>query len=223
MNKIYETLSKINVNEKTERKNGLTYLSWAWAWAEVKKHFDKVTYEVTSFEGKPYLFDEDLGYMVETTVFIEDETISMMLPVMDNNNKAMTNKDYTITFASGKKMTVKKATMFDINTAIMRCLVKNLSMFGLGAYIYAGEDLPEFEKEEEKNKAEEEMKKSAEEAKKRKYIGDTLMEINGGDKDKCAIALKEITDKQLKFLEGEELQEVVEKVVAMKARLNCES
>ena len=139
---VFDTLSAINVNEKTEKKNGLTYLSWAWAWGIVKKTYPSASYEVTLWDGKPYLFDEDLGYLVQTTVSIDGEKIGMQLPVMDGANKAQKNVPYTYKTKFADK-TVEAATMFDINTAIMRCLTKNLAMFGLGHYIYAGEDLPE--------------------------------------------------------------------------------
>jgi hypothetical protein len=94
--------------------------------------------------------------MVMTEMTVDGITHEMWLPVMDNKNKAMKDVEYTT--KNGKyDVTVQPATMFDINTAIMRCLTKNISMFGLGLYIYAGEDLPE-ESEEQKKKAEEEQK-----------------------------------------------------------------
>ena len=139
---VFEILSKINCNEFVEKKNGLTYLSWAHAWAIVKKHYPNAKYTVREWNGKPYLFDEILGFLVETSVTIEDEILTMRLPVMDGANKAQMHVAYTYKTKFGEKP-VERATMFDINTAIMRCLVKNLAMFGLGLYIYAGEDLPE--------------------------------------------------------------------------------
>lgn len=148
MNKVFEKLNAINVNEHTEKKNNLTYLSWAWAWAEVKKQYPNAQYEIKMFEGKPFLYDESLGYMVMTTMTIEGLTHEMWLPVMDNTNKAMKDHEYTVE-GRYKEQVVKQATMFDINTAIMRCLTKNIAMFGLGLYIYAGEDLPEDERKEE--------------------------------------------------------------------------
>jgi hypothetical protein len=143
---IFEKLSAINVNDKVEKKNGLTYLSWAWAWSEVKKICPDATYQVLSDPrtDKPYFYDENLGYLVMTQVTIEDETLEMWLPVMDGANKSMMAKSYTYTTRYGDK-TVEAATMFDINKTLMRCLVKNLAMFGMGIYIYAGEDLPEGE------------------------------------------------------------------------------
>ncbi|PHR23605.1 MAG: topoisomerase [Desulfotalea sp.] len=143
----FKTLSKLNVNDKVEKKSNLSYLSWAWAWAKVKDKFPEATYQIWKDEkGNPYTFDETLGYMCYTAVCIEGETLEMWLPVMNGANKAMRKEDYTYTTKSGKK-TVEAATMFDINKTIMRCLVKNLAMFGLGLYIYAGEDLPEVEPE----------------------------------------------------------------------------
>ena len=85
--------------------------------------------------------------MVFTTVTIENETKEMWLPVMDGNNKAMKTEPYTYKTRYGEKR-VEAASMFDINKTIMRCLVKNLAMFGLGLYIYSGEDLPEVDNAE---------------------------------------------------------------------------
>ncbi len=141
-------LSALNVNEHIEKKSGLSYLSWAWAWGLTKEQCPDANYSVINFDGKPYLFDENLGYMVQTEVTINGEVLPMHLFVMDGANKAQKHVDYTYTVKSGSK-TCLAATMFDINTAIMRCLVKNLAMFGLGHYIYAGEDLP-YESDEAK-------------------------------------------------------------------------
>ena len=147
-NNVFETLNAINVNGHTESKNGLTYLSWAWAWAEVKKVYPDAVYEIEKFNGIPYAYDPLTGYMVYTKVTIGDVTHEMWLPVMDGNNKAMKAEPYEIQ-TKYKTITVASATMFDINKTIMRCLVKNLAMFGLGLYIYTGEDLPETEEAEE--------------------------------------------------------------------------
>lgn len=140
-NSVWEKLSSIDCSEHTEQKQGLTYLSWAWAWGVLKTAYPQATYQVREWDGRPYLHDQYLGYLVETSVTIEGETLSMRLPVMNNNNKAMKHEPYVIQY-SKSQIKVEAATMFDINTAIMRCLVKNLAMFGLGHYIYAGEDLP---------------------------------------------------------------------------------
>lgn len=149
----FEDLLKISVNEHTENKNGLTYLSWTWAWSEIKKQCPNAKYEILKFDNNlPYVYDENTGYMVFTKVTIDEETYEMWLPVMDGNNKAMLNHEYEYQVKeykdkqwTGGYITKKceKATMFDINKTIMRCLVKNIAMFGLGLYIYSGEDLPE--------------------------------------------------------------------------------
>lgn len=142
----FEVLNSVNVNDHVEVKDTgkakLTYLSWAWAWAEVKKRYPDANYEIVKFNGIPYVYDENTGYMVYTTVTIEGITHEMWLPVMDGNNKAMLAHPYEVQ-TKYSKFTVQAATMFDVNKAIMRCLTKNLAMFGLGLYIYAGEDLPE--------------------------------------------------------------------------------
>lgn len=142
---VFKTLNAINVNEHKEDKNGLSYLSWVWAWAEVKKAYPDAVYSIEKFNGLPYVYDENTGYMVYTTVTIEGITHEMWLPVMDSANKAMKAQAYKYTGKYGKEYVCNAATMFDVNKAIMRCLTKNLAMFGLGLYIYAGEDLPESE------------------------------------------------------------------------------
>ena len=145
-------LLSLNVNDKTEKKNGMTYLSWAWAWQKVLEVAPDSTYKVRKNEhGSPYFKDDDTGYMVFTEVTIDGITREMWLPVMDYNNNAMKSEPYK---TDGKyPKDVAKASMFDVNKAIMRCLTKNLAMFGLGLYIYAGEDLPEESKEEKEQKA----------------------------------------------------------------------
>lgn len=140
---VFQTLSKVSVNDYTEKKNGLTYLSWTYAVAELSKRFPNFTYEIKRFDNNlPYIYDDSTGYMVFTSVTIEGVTRDMWLPVMDGANKAMKNHPYEYTAGKFTK-TVAAATMFDINKAIMRCLVKNLAMFGLGLYVYKGEDVPE--------------------------------------------------------------------------------
>ena len=169
-NETFNKLYQLDVNGHTEKKNNLTYLSWAWAWAEVKKLYPDATYEIWKDENhRPYVFDTNLGYMCFTTVTIENQSHEMWLPVMDGANKAQKSVPYTypvkdMEYKQGRysqkkdaegnllfaTKTVESATMFDINTAIMRCLVKNLAMFGLGLYIYAGEDIPQCLEEEPK-------------------------------------------------------------------------
>jgi hypothetical protein len=120
-----ETLLKTNVNDHTEKKQNLTYLSWAWAWAEALKADAKAIYKVEMFGDKCFM-DINGTAMVWVTVTIFDKPMTCQLPVMDHRNKAIPNPD-----------------AFQVNTAIMRCMTKALSLHGLGLYIYAGEDLPE--------------------------------------------------------------------------------
>lgn len=126
-------LLKINVSDHTEKKNGLTYLSWAWAWAEVLKIDPQATWEAVEFDGFPASFAPDGSAMVKTIVTIKGHAKSCWLPVMNHRNQAIKGPD-----------------AFAINTAIVRCLTKCISMHGLGLYIYAGEDLPESDEPEQK-------------------------------------------------------------------------
>lgn len=127
-------------------------MSWANAWAEFKRCYPSATYHIVKNQttNLPYFADPCIGIMVYTEVTVDDVTHEMWLPVMNTSNKAMKLEPYTYkVFDKFKKeyleRTVEAATMFDINKTIMRCLVKNLAMFGLGLYIYAGEDVPKNE------------------------------------------------------------------------------
>lgn len=150
--KSFEELNKINVNNKVDKKNGLNYLSWSYAIEEITKQCPDFSYEFRHFkndkgEEVPYMYDEKTGYMVETRCTIDGKTKSMMLPVMDYNNYAMKDHPYQVK-TKYKTNDVAPATMCDINKTLMRCLVKNIAMFGLGLYIYAGEDIPNGETDE---------------------------------------------------------------------------
>lgn len=145
--KTYNDLRTINVNEHVEKKDGLSYLTWSWAWDAFKQAYPDATYEVLKNpDGVPY-FESAAGAMCYTRVTAAGITHEMWLPVMDGKNKAMKSVPYTYTVRDFKtkqyvEKTVEPFTMFDVNKTVMRCLVKNLAMFGLGLYIYAGEDLP---------------------------------------------------------------------------------
>ena len=127
---LIEKLLKTNVNEHTEKKNNLTYLSWAWAWAEALKADPEAIYKIEMFGDKCFM-DINGTAMVFVTVTLFGKPMTCQLPVMDYRNKAIPNPD-----------------AFAVNTAIMRCMTKALSLHGLGLYIYAGEDLPEGESDE---------------------------------------------------------------------------
>lgn len=147
---MFNSLNTLDLSDKCEKRENLTYLSWANAWAEFKSAYPSATYSIwkNPQTGLPYATDSETGIIVFTEVTVDGITHEMWLPVMDNKNKAMKLEPYTYqAWDNYKKQyidkTVQAATMFDINKTIMRCLVKNLAMFGLGLYIYAGEDLPE--------------------------------------------------------------------------------
>jgi len=125
---VWETLSKINVNEHTEKKNGLTYLSWAWAWGVLKEHYPSAKFEkhIQFPSGLPYIVDANGYAYVQVTVTADEESATELFPVLDHRNRAIQNP-----------------SAFDINTAMQRCLAKSISYLGLGHYIYAGEDLPQ--------------------------------------------------------------------------------
>ena len=127
---VFETLNAVNVNGHTEKKNGLTYLSWAWAWGELLKRYPDSTYTV--YENRDGLFYHTDGKTawVKTGVTVEGKEYIEFLPVMDFKNRSIP---------------VDSITSFDVNKAIQRSLTKAVARHGLGLYIYAGEDLPEGE------------------------------------------------------------------------------
>lgn len=148
-------LLTLNVNDHVEKKGGLTYLSWAWAWAEVLKadpeaQWEAIEYPAANGTLMPCMFLADGTAMVKTKVTIHGKTRACQLPVMDNRNNAVKNPD------------ARK-----ISDAIMRCMTKAISMHGLGLYIYAGEDLPEHV----------ETPQQAEERERREKRGAELREI----------------------------------------------
>ena len=146
---MFNALKNLDLSNKSEKRDMLTYLSWSNAWSEFKSAYPSATYRILKNEnGLPYFSDPDLGIMVFTEVTVDDVTHQMWLPVMDSKNKAMKLQPYTYQVWDNYKKayvekTVQSASMFDVNKTLMRCLVKNLAMFGLGLYIFQGDDLPE--------------------------------------------------------------------------------
>lgn len=134
-------LLKLNVNEHTEKKNGLTYLSWAWAWAEALKADPAASFKVEMFDGKCYMEINGTA-MVWVTATMFGKPMTCMLPVMDGYNKPILFAGVTTVNKYGKEVTTI-IDSFNVNTAIMRCMTKALALHGLGTYIYAGQDLPE--------------------------------------------------------------------------------
>ena len=140
---VFGTLNNINCNEHTEKKNGLTYLSWAWAWAEVKKAYPDSFYTIYEREnGIPY-FTDGKSCWVKTGVTIQGLEHIEYLPIMDYRNNSIA---------------LDKVSSMDMNKAIQRSLTKACARHGLGLYIYAGEDLPESEQEIQAKKLEDVLK-----------------------------------------------------------------
>lgn len=162
---MFNALSNLDLSDKCEKRESLTYLSWANAWSEFKSAYPSATYQILKNEnGLPYFSDPNLGIMVFTEVTVDNVTHQMWLPVMDSKNKAMKLQSYTyLVWENYQKKhvekTVQAASMFDINKTLMRCLVKNLAMFGLGLYIFQGDDLPEKQGDDTTSSAPQQMQR----------------------------------------------------------------
>jgi hypothetical protein len=134
-------LLKLNVNDHVEKKQNLSYLSWAWAWAEALKADPAANFEVMNFSGKPYT-DINGTAMVWVTVTMFGKPMTCFLPVMNSSNQPISIEGRKFKDKYGNEK-VEKIDSFNVNTAIMRCMTKGLALHGLGLYIYAGEDLPQ--------------------------------------------------------------------------------
>jgi len=156
--RVWSELAGINVNNHTNKKGNLTYLSWAWAWATLMSKFPASTYTVMNNVVFP---DQTVETWIAVTVREGEESLerAMWLPVMDNRNNA-----------------IERPTGRQISDTRMRCLTKCLSMFGLGHYIYAGEDLPSEEKEQF-----EEAQKSERESTRNEFVRQTLQCLEDDD------------------------------------------
>ena len=146
---VFDTLNAINVNDRTETKNNLTYLSWAWAWQTVKENYPTATYTIYENEGGMFYHSDGKSAWVKTGVTIEGIEHIEYLPVMDFRNASIQ---------------IEKINSTDVNKSIQRSLTKAIARHGLGLYVYAGEDLPQNEVvalAEEKAKAEKERKTAA--------------------------------------------------------------
>lgn len=136
MDNYFNDLYAVNVNGHTENKNNLKYLSWAWAWGEIKKRHPDATYTVyENADGWNYHTDGRTCW-VKTGVTVNGIEHIEYLPVMDYKNKSIS---------------IENVTSFDVNKAIQRSLTKACARHGLGLYIYAGEDLPEEEAAEKQD------------------------------------------------------------------------
>ena len=153
---VFETLNAVNCNEHTEKKNGLTYLSWAWAWAEVKKRYPLSYYKIYEDEnGRPY-FTDGRTCWVKTGVTIAGLDTHPALGEMIEHIEYLPIMDY-----KNNSIPFEKVTSMDVNKSIQRSLTKACARHGLGLYIYAGEDLPEGDPEPEKKQEKPAGKKAA--------------------------------------------------------------
>lgn len=149
---VFNRLNRIDCSEYTEKKNNLTYLSWAWAWGKLKENYPKSFYTIyENDQGWNYFHDGKTCWVKTGVTVVEEDGSSLehieYLPIMDFKNQSI-SKD--------------KVTSYDVNKAIQRSLTKAVARHGLGLYIYAGEDLPEEGEEEKQAKAEAAAKAEAE-------------------------------------------------------------
>lgn len=147
---MFDHLSSLDLSEMTEKRDKLSYLSWANCFSILKKVYPDAAYRVIQNEsGQPYFSDPATGIMVLTEVTIDGIATQCFLPVMDCRNQAMKLTPYKYQIWEKSKnayieKVVDAATMFDINKTIWRCLVKNVAIAtGIGLYLYQGEDIPE--------------------------------------------------------------------------------
>ena len=177
----FEILNSINVSDKTEEKNGLTYLSWAWAWGEVKKIHPDANYKIYETDTGCIYWTDGKTAWVKTGVIVNNIEHIEYLPVMDYKNKSIL---------------VDNITSFDVNKAIQRSLTKALARHGLGLYIYAGEDLPEEDKSR-LDKLKEQIKSYPNAIEVVKQFGKRLSECDENELNK----LIEILEKKKKEVE----------------------
>ena len=128
----FAKLNAIDVSDKEEKKNGLSYLPWAYAWGELKKAHPSANYKVYETESGCIYWNDGKTAWVKTGVTVEEIEHIEYLPVMDFRNKSIP---------------VNAITSFDVNKTIQRSLTKAVARHGVGLYIYAGEDLPEADEE----------------------------------------------------------------------------
>ena len=183
-------LNKINVNDKVEKKNNLTYLSWAWAWGEVKKKHPDATYTIyENNEGWNYFTDGRTAW-VKTGVTINNIEHIEYLPVMDFRNKSIP---------------LDNISSFDVNKTIQRSLTKAVARHGLGLYIYAGEDLPEDDKPQKKETPDFEKEATAQKTAQTKALNKAIKEGTDFVKPKAKGTLKERFDSATSWIKGLEV------------------
>lgn len=199
MRNYFIILNDINVSDKTEKKNGLTYLSWAWAWGEVKKKFPESNYKVYETPTGCIYWTDGRTCWVKTSVTVNDIEHIEYLPVLDYKNRSLE---------------LEKVTSFDANKSIQRSLTKACARHGLGLYIYAGEDLPETVSEEmiklkdTINKIDKLAKKIVSKGTPNKVVADTIKKHFSVDKIPSA-NYKEIKDIKIAEAVLSDLQKLI--------------
>lgn len=161
---VFETLSKIDISNKVEKKGKLTYLSWAWAWAEVKKIYPDANFTIYHNKDGLNYFHDGLTAWVEVGVTIEGQEIIEHLPVMDYRMKSLT---------------LDKVTSFDVNTAIRRCMCKAIALHGLGLHLYIGEDINSLDQKELAKRKTEILKLAQQKNKTHIFRSDGVVNKNG--------------------------------------------
>jgi len=145
----FDALYNMNLGDKVEKKDNLSYLTWSEAWKAFREVYPSATFRVITNPDTnlPYFMDPQLGIMVFTEVTADEQTQQCFLPVLNSSMKPMRLEPYNYQVWDKKnnrqiERTCEAANMFDINKTIMRCLVKNLALYGLGLKLYQGEDIP---------------------------------------------------------------------------------
>lgn len=198
---VFNTLYPVDISGKTEKKNGLTYLSWAWAWAEVKKRYPTAMYEyIKNDQGWNYHTDGRTAW-VEVAIEIEGLRYEEHLPVMDYRNNSIP---------------LDKITSFDVNKAQKRCLAKCLALHGLGLNLYIGEDMPDEDRNDQKNKGKdqndsEKPQNGSKSSKKAEEVKQPIQELPS---DYCTICRLPVTDFDGKTKSGDPVHYSKEDIIS---------
>ena len=187
----FSRLNGINVNGHTEKKNKLTYLSWVWAWGEIKKAFPDATYTIYENADGWFYHTDGKTCWVKTGVTVNGIEHIEYLPVMDYKNKSIQ---------------ADQVTSFDVNTAIQRSITKACARHGLGLYIYAGEDLPEGEEKPEQDQEREKQPQK---------------EYEPGFCADCGLPIFGVVGKDSKMISAQEVEAMTRKVYGRPLCAEC--
>jgi len=139
MSNVWNTLSAIDCSKHVEKKNGFTYLSWAWAWSILKQHYPTAQYTKHLFQvngnNLPYMMDAEGNAYVTVTIKIMPENNAESITALESATEVMPVLNHA-------NRPIKNPNSFEVNASLQRCMVKAIAALGLGCYIYAGEDMP---------------------------------------------------------------------------------